>query len=260
MSAVVPPGDGVPDSGLKSVLTALDLLDCFMTSDELGVTDIAHRLNVAKSTAHRLLTTLSARGMVEKNPQTGRYRLGMHAYELGAITANRSRLRKLALPVMEDLRQRTGCTIHLSVADGADIIHLERLQSLRGMHVLGDMARRFPVHVTSGGKAIAAFNDEVAECRRQADFPVLTANTVRRQSEFDEVLAEVRARGYASNREEARLGFTSIAAPILDTNGVARAAISIVGPTSDIDPHFERISRLVMAAARKIGQFLPWAG
>jgi DNA-binding IclR family transcriptional regulator len=254
-----PPGDGVPDGGLKSVLTALDLLDCFMASDELGVTDIANRLHVAKSTAHRLLTTLAARGMAEKNPETGRYRLGMHVYELGTITANRSRLRKLALPVMEDLRQRTGYTIHLSVADGADIIHLERLQSMRGIQVLVDMKRRFPVHVTSGGKAIAAFNDDVADARRRADFPVLTSHTMRRESDFDNALAEVRRRGFAVNREEAMLGFTSIAAPILDTSGVARAAISIVGPNRDIDPHFERISRLVMAAARKIGQSLPWS-
>jgi DNA-binding IclR family transcriptional regulator len=246
------------DGGLKSVLTALDLLDCFMASDELGVTDIAQRLGVAKSTAHRLLTTLSARGMAEKNPETGRYRLGMHVYELGTLTANRNRLRKLALPVMEELRQLTGHTIHLSVADGADVIHLERLQSMRGVHVMVDLQRRFPVHSTAGGKAIAAFNAEVADARRRADFPVLTSRTVRSGSDFDRVLAEVRRTGYATNREEAMLGFTSIAAPILDSAGLARAAISIAGPNREIDPNFERIARLVLTAARKISKALPW--
>jgi DNA-binding IclR family transcriptional regulator len=257
-SAREPAADTGRDGGLKSVLTALDLLDCFMASDELGVTDIAHRLGVAKSTAHRLLTTLAARGMAEKNPETGRYRLGMHVYELGTLTANRNRLRKLALPVMEELRQLTGHTIHLSVADGADVIHLERLQSMRGVHVMVDLQRRFPVHCTSGGKAIAAFNAEVADARRRADFPVLTSRTVRSGSDFDRVLAEVRQVGYATNREEAMLGFTSIAAPILDTDGVARAAISIAGPNREIDPNFERIARLVMTAARKISKLLPW--
>jgi DNA-binding IclR family transcriptional regulator len=254
----VPPADRTLDGGLKSVLTALDLLDCFMASDELGVTDIAQKLGVAKSTAHRLLTTLVARGMAEKNPETGRYRLGMHVYELGTLSASRNRLRKLALPVMEELRQRTGHTIHLSVADGADVVHLERLQSMRGIHVLVDMQRRFPVHSTSGGKAIAAFNDEVADARRLADFPVLTSHTVHRESDFDRILAEVRQRGYAVNRDEALLGFTSIAAPILDSMGVARAAISIAGPNRDFDGSFDRVSRLVMAAARKISHALPW--
>ena len=267
MTPTAPPQSGEPtpvdpasgrDSGVKSVAAALDLLDCFMASDELGVTDIALKLGVAKSTAHRLLTTLAARGMAEKNPETGRYRLGMHVYELGTLAANRNRLRKLALPVMEELRQLTGHTIHLSVPDGADAIHLERLQSARDGRVMASLQRRFPVHSTSGGKAIAAFNAEVADARRRADFPVLTSNTVNTESDFDRTLAEVRRLGYAVNREEAMLGFTSVAAPIFDTKGIARAAISMTGPNSEIDPQFERIVRLVQTAARKIGKALPW--
>jgi DNA-binding IclR family transcriptional regulator len=258
----VPPAtgkdDGPPDGGLKSVLTTLDLLDCFMASDELGVSDIARQLGVAKSSAHRMLTTLVSRGMAEKNPETGRYRLGLHVYELGALSASRSRLRKVALPVMEDLRRRTGHTIHLSVADGADVIHLERLQSMRGIQAMGDMRRRFPVHSTAGGKAIAAFDPDVAEARRQSDFPVLTSQTVRSVTDFDRMLAEVRRQGYAVNRDEALLGFTSIAAPILDPTGKARAAISIAGPNSEFDPAFAQHARLVVAAARTISHELPW--
>ena len=257
---------GVPDSsvdrnldgGLKSVLTALDLLDCFMANDELGVTDIARQLGVAKSTAHRLLTTLVARGMAEKNPETGRYRLGLHVYELGTLSANRNRLRRLALPVMEELRQRTGFTSHLSVADGSDVIHLERLQSMRGMHVMVDMRRRFPVHSTAGGKAIAAFNADVADARRLADFPMLTSRTVRSETDFDRVLADVRRAGYATNRDEALLGFTSVAAPIFDSMGVARAAISVAGPNREFDPCFDRNARLVIAAAHRVSRSMPW--
>src|SRR5450432_3230962 len=66
------------DAGVKSVMSALDVLDCFAFDDELGVSDIARRLGVAKSTAHRLLTSLCARGLTEQNPETSQYRLGMH--------------------------------------------------------------------------------------------------------------------------------------------------------------------------------------
>ena len=244
--------------GLKSVLMTLDLLDCFMTSDELGVSDIARRLGVAKSSAHRMLTTLVSRGMAEKNPETGRYRLGLHVYELGALSASRSRLRKIALPIMEDLRHRTGHTIHLSVVDGADVIHLERLQSRRGLQVLADMRRRFPLHSTSGGKAIAAFDPLVAEARRRLEFPSLTSLTVSNADDFERMLAEVRQRGYAVNRDEALVGFTSVAAPILDPSGRARAAISIAGPTADLDSSFDHHTRLVVAAAKRIARELPW--
>ena len=246
------------DGGLKSVLTALDLLDCFMANDELGVNAIARKLGVAKSTAHRLLTTLVARGMAEKNPESGRYRLGLHVYELGTLSATRNRLRRLALPVMEELRQRTGNTCHLSVVDGIDVLHLERLQSMRGMHVMVNMRRRFPVHSTAGGKAIAAFNDDVADARKQADFPVLTSRTVRSESDFDRTLADVRRVGYAVNRNEALLGFTSVAAPIFDAMGTARAAISVAGPNKEFAPSFDRAARLVVAAAHRVSRAMPW--
>ncbi|MGN6609913.1 MAG: IclR family transcriptional regulator [Jatrophihabitans sp.] len=246
------------EGGLKSVLATLDLLDCFMAADELGVSDIARRLGVAKSSAHRMLTTLAARGLVEKNAETGRYRLGLHVYELGALTATRNRLRNIALPVMEDLRRRTGHTIHLTVADGADVIHLERLQSMHGIQVLGEMKRRFPAHSTSGGKAIAAFDPAVAQARREADFPVLTRNTAKSVKEFDAMLADVRRLGYAMNRDEALLGFTSIAAPILDPTNRARAAISMAGPTEDFAASVAQDARLVISAARCIAKALPW--
>ena len=92
------------DDALKSVANTLDVLDCFMTDDELGVSEIARSLGVAKSSAHRMLSTLAGRGFVEQNPDSGRYRLGLHLYELGQLSVSRSRLRQAALPIMEDLR------------------------------------------------------------------------------------------------------------------------------------------------------------
>ncbi|NLJ53301.1 MAG: helix-turn-helix domain-containing protein, partial [Intrasporangiaceae bacterium] len=72
-------------SSLRSVGTALDVLECFALDGELGVSDIARRLGVAKSTAHRLLQTLLSRGFVEQDNESGLYRLGIHIYELGTL-------------------------------------------------------------------------------------------------------------------------------------------------------------------------------
>jgi len=126
------------------------------------------------------------------------------------------------------------------------------------MHVMVDMRRRFPVHSTAGGKAIAAFNADVADARRLADFPMLTSRTVRSETDFDRVLADVRRAGYATNRDEALLGFTSVAAPIFDSMGVARAAISVAGPNREFDPCFDRNARLVIAAAHRVSRSMPW--
>ena len=86
--------------GLRSVGTALDVLECFAVDSALGVSDVARRLGVAKSTAHRVLSTLAGRGFVEQDAN-GLYRLGLHLYELGMLSHARNGLRHVALPVMQ---------------------------------------------------------------------------------------------------------------------------------------------------------------
>jgi DNA-binding IclR family transcriptional regulator len=252
-------GGRTGDGGLKSVATTLDLLDLFMTDDELGVTEVARHLGVAKSSAHRMLTTLVSRGFAEQDPDTGRYRLGLHVHELGQVSISRNRLHRRALPLLEELRQLTGQTIHLAIADGADVVHLERLQTRQGIELLADLPHRFPAHCSASGKVISAFNPDVAAARRRARFPSLTAATLHTETEFDAMLVDVRRRGVAYNNGEARVGAGSIAAPVCDGSGRARAAISVVGATPVLDRSREHFTRLVVAASRRLSRVVSWA-
>ena len=128
-------------SGLKSVGSALDVLECFALDGELGVSDIARRLGVAKSTAHRLLQTLASRGFVEQDAQTGQYRLGIHIYELGALALARNELRHVALPTLRQVAATTGLTVNFSVPDGPDIVFVERIENTDGVRLLGHFGR-----------------------------------------------------------------------------------------------------------------------
>lgn len=247
---------GGPEGGLRSVLTALDLLDCFTSDTELGVSDIARRLGVAKSTAHRLLTTLCARGFAEQNPQTGHYRLGFHLYELGQLAVSRMDLHAAALPLLEELRERTGRAVHLAIPDQGEVIYLERLQTVRVSRLFTGVGRRLPAHCTSSGKAIAAFNPLVARARTAAGFTGLTSSSIRSAAHFERELVGVRRAGYAVNHDEAKFGLSSVAAPVRDRTGVARAAISLVGPTSEVCAVLERDARLAGAAARRLSRRL----
>lgn len=243
---------------LKSVANALDVLDCFLTDDELGVSEVARSLGVAKSSAHRMLSTLVSRGFVERSPETGRYRLGLHLYELGQLSISRSRLRRAALPIMEELRQRTGCSIHLGVADGADVVHLERMQSREGIDLLETQPRRFPTHCSATGKVLAAFDPDVDEARRRVAFPPITDKSLHTVEEWEAVLAKIRRDGVAINRDEVQAGVMSIAAPIYDAIGRVRAALSIVGRTDGMQRSEPRLTRLVAEAARRLGRTVPW--
>jgi DNA-binding IclR family transcriptional regulator len=249
---------GIPAAdGLKSVSTALDVLECFAVDGELGVSDIARKLGIAKSTAHRLLTTLCSRGIAEQSPETGHYRLGLHLYELGQLAQARSILRHVALPTLTRLAETTGHTVNLGVADGPDVVFLERLENSEDLRFLGHAGRRYPSHCTSSGKAIAAYNPEAAQARRDAGFPPRVSHTVRSQNDWDRQLVEVRRRGFAVSTSESFDNVTTIAVPILDATRRASAAVSVLGPSAEIAPELERLARLVQEAARRISRALP---
>jgi DNA-binding IclR family transcriptional regulator len=244
------------DAGVKSVMSALDVLDCFAYDDELGVSDIARRLGVAKSTAHRLLTSLCARGVTEQNPETGQYRLGMHLFELGQLAQHRMRLRQTALPLLEELRQVSGCTVHLAISSGPDVLYVERLTTLRGIQLFGTVGRRVPAHCTSSGKVLAAFDPQLAAARKEAGFPPLTDASIRNAADYDRALADVRRKGVATNIGEAKVGLASVAAPVLDSTGQAQAAISLVGPAHELSNDIGRPARLVTVGARRLARML----
>jgi len=244
-----------PDGGVQSVYTAVDVLECLMRDEEVGVSAVARRLGVAKSTAHRLLTTLCARDLAERNPDTGRYRLGMRLFELGQMASDRFPLRRAALPLLEELRLASGHTVHLSVADGADVVFVERLHSLAGIRLMADSGRRLPAHVTSGGKVLAAFDPTVAQARRQAGFPRMTERTITSAADWDRTLAEVRRSGIAVSIGESHPRLTSVAAPVRNVRGRAFAAISVAGPSPEFGD-FGRASRLVLTAAAKLSHTL----
>jgi DNA-binding IclR family transcriptional regulator len=244
------------EGGLRSVLSALDALDCFQADEELGVTEVARRIGVAKSSAHRLLTTLCARGLAERVEENGRYRLGLHLYELGQLVIERNAMRKGAMVMLQELHHLTGCTIHLAVPDGSEVVYLERLVEKRSVRAFSQVSRRLPSHCTGSGKVIAAFTPVAASARSVAGFKPMTTQSIHSSAQYDKALVDIRKKGFAMNIDEALTGFTSVAAPVLGHDGMARAAISIVWPNRQMLTGVGRPVRLVQTAARRLSKEL----
>ncbi len=242
--------------GLKSVGTSLDVLECFATDGDLGVSDVARRIGVAKSTAHRILSTLVSRGFIEQDQQTGLYRLGLHIFELGQLAQARNEVRHAALPTLRQIATQTGLTVNLGIADGADVVFVERLEIGAGGQILSHAGRRFPVHTTSSGKVLAAFNPLVLQARVNAGFPPRVSRTVRSREEFERVVDQARRDGFATARDEAFDGAASVAVPILK-NKVAIASLSVFGTTETLDPQIDRVIPLLLAASNRIAKRLP---
>lgn len=241
--------------GLKSVGSALDVLECFATDGELGVSDVARRLGVAKSTAHRLLQTLVSRGFVEQDADTGLYRLGIHLFELGQLAQARNELRHAALPIMRHIAHATGLTVNFSVPDGPDVVFLERLESSEGVRILGHFGRRLPAHCTSSGKVIAAYNPEAYAARVTAGFPPRVTGTVRTLADWERVVEQARKDGYACSHSESFEGASSVAVPVL-LRRMAVASLSVFGPTERIEHQIERLVPLLTASSHRVARSL----
>jgi DNA-binding IclR family transcriptional regulator len=240
------------DGGLQSVRAAVHLLKAFAEDEKLGVTDVAKRIGVAKSTAHRLLKTLESEGLIEQTSDNGAYRLGMELIDLGSLVSARQDLRRASASIMEELREATGWTVHLIVVQGADVVSIERLTTRRSMQASGEMRRRWPLHVTSAGKVLAAYDPHALTARIAAGFPQLTDSTITTAEAFDKELAAIRLLGYARARDELKVGVSSIAAPIFGPTRTVRAAISVLGATADFDRDERRLAMIVDAAAKRL--------
>ena len=168
--------------------------------------------------------------------------------------ASRNQLRDHALPLLEALRAQTGETVHLAVPEGSQMFYVERLESYHGLRFSSRVARVRPIHLTSSGKAVAAFNQAVADGRHRrrlhAEDAAAASGT---RSSSCAASPRPGERGYAYSVGEDEPGLASVAAPVLDRTGVARAAISVAGPEPRISgTQISQVARRVKAAASQL--------
>lgn len=246
---------------LSSVANAVRVLDCFSATDrELGVSELARRLRIGKSTVHRLCATLAAGGLLDHNAETGRYRLGLHLYELGALVSAHMDLHEAAGPALLDVRNRTGETVQLAVLDRREVVYVERLESSHTVRLFGRVGHRNSAHCTATGKVLLAHLPE-AELDAVLDGWVLEARTpytITDHAALRKALAEVRRRGWGDNSNEVEIGVASVAAPVRDRMGAVVAALSVAGPAMRLDGgslrHFAGVAvEAAEAVSRRLG-------
>ena len=219
-------------SRLSSVTTAVRLLKMFSEGEaEIGVTSLAKRLGVAKSTVYRMASTLVAEGMLEQNPETEKYRLGIALFALGALVRQRMDLSNEGRPYIFNLREATNETVHLAVLDRSEIMYVYDLESTQAIRMRANLGARKPALCTAEGRAILAFQpSEVVEPMLRESFRPRTPKTETKPDILRARLAEVRELGFAREDEQSELGMRSIAAPVRDSTGLVVGAVGMAGP------------------------------
>jgi DNA-binding IclR family transcriptional regulator len=232
---------------LQSVSIALDVIDALSDAPELTLSELARRVGVAKSTAHRTCAVLADRGLVDRT-EAGGYRLGLRFVEYGHLATERTAVKDRGLPLLVELRNALGETVQIGV-------YVERVEGQRALRYTTN-SRRSPIHRSSAGKVLAAYNPEMLEARVKAGLTPSTGYTIVVPKVLVAELRRVRAQGFARSVDETELGMSSLAVPVsVAADGPVIAAISMVGPTARvIGEHETHHLATLQAGAHKLGE------
>ena len=221
-----------PRARLSSVANSIRLLTSFSGEEnELGITTLATRLRLAKSTVHRLAATLTSAGFLEQNSETGKYRLGVALFELGALVRRRMHVANEARPKLRELLEKTGETVQLGIVDHESVLYVYEMESRHAIRMAAAVGGRAPLHCTAVGKVLLAFQpvDYVKRVLSNG-LKSCTPKTMTRRDEVLAMLEEVAAREYAIDDEESEPGLRAIAAPVRNHTGSVIAALGVAAP------------------------------
>lgn len=223
-----------------------------------GVTAIAGRVRLPKSTVARLLATLEDMDAVERFDGS-QWRIGPGVEALTAAASPERSLVSAARPLLVDLVAELGEDAGLGLPDGNEIHYVDQVESDNPVQVRDWTGTRAPLHaVPSGLVLLAEWPADALDAYLAGDLVALTRRTVTDPGELRTRLAEVRERGHAWGLEEFAEGIDSVAAPIRDVRGNAIAAVHVHGPSYRFPaPRSEaRVANAVRAAAREISERL----
>jgi IclR family KDG regulon transcriptional repressor len=224
-----------PENAVNSVIRALTVLDLLgKANGELGTTEISRELGLHKSTVYRLLLTLVSSGYVEQNPETEKYRLGIHLAELGMTVLNGLDLRRTARPSLLKLADYCAESVHLGILEGHEVVYIDKIDVDRPLIMGSRIGGRSPAYCTGLGKVLLAYiaNEKLEQYLIQnPSLRRFTSNSLVDPENLKDHLSRIHAQGYAIDDEEHELGIRCVAVPVRNHRGEVTAAISVSGPT-----------------------------
>lgn len=224
----------------------------------MGVSELARRAGVPKSTAARLAAELTQHDLLERveTPHgSPELKLGHRLFELGQLASRQRQLREIALPFMADLRQVSRQTVHLAVPAETDVLYVEIVRSKDAPRMPSEVGGRLPAHACAVGKAMLAFApDEVVRAVVDRGLTAVGPRTITGAGLLLRELKRIRGTGVAYEHEESGHGVACVSSAILAPDGRPVAAISISGRTGTLD--LRRIGPAVRTAALAISREL----
>jgi IclR family KDG regulon transcriptional repressor len=238
----------------QTVQKALNLLEALVRSGQpRRLTELSRQLGLTKPNVYRLLSTLTILGYVKKDPDTSLYSPTLKLWEMGSMLVRDVDLVSVANPRLRRLCEETGESVQLTVFDAGYVVYVDKVDSVQPLKAMTSIGSRLPASITSTGKAILAWLPSEALDAAFQHVKRYTPLTLTRRKDIERELEETRARGYAINRGEYRVGVCGIAVPVRDRTGVVIASIGVWGAERNILGIREaELAEMAMVAGRDI--------
>lgn len=227
---------------MSSTEKALNILLAFTPHNHpMGTLELSRKLGIHKSTVSRLLSLLAENRFLQRNPETKKYMLGRSAAEIGnaVIRSLNNEIVTIAQPYLNELCEAVGESVALEVVSGTNVVLAYHSEGRRHIRFSFQLGEEVPLHVAAGAKTILAHSppDFVDLCL-QGKLNRFTENTIVSKNQYRNLLNEVRKTGLAYDNGERYEDTRAIAAPILNHDGIAVAAVVIAGPAFRLTSQF----------------------
>jgi DNA-binding IclR family transcriptional regulator len=229
-----PPVGHRPDAGRSVADRVLAVLDAFDASHRsLSLTALARRAGLPLATAHRLVSSLTRWGALERDT-SGAYHIGLRLWEVATLSPRGVGVREAALPFMEDLYEATHENVQLAVRDGLEVVYVELISGRSAVQVRTRVGSRWPLHATGVGLVLLAYGPpRLGERVCARPMRRFTERTIQDPARLRATLAEVRRTGIAVSDRQITMDGLSIAAPVRGPRGEVVASLSVVVPAAE---------------------------
>jgi DNA-binding IclR family transcriptional regulator len=241
---------------IQSVDRALMILDQFSLSEkEIGLSDLANRIGLKRTTCYGLAETLLAKGYLGFNESTSRYRLGIKTFEIGQIYSQGVELRDIAKPHIQSLSDKYGQTVHLVIYDDCDAVYIDKVGEHDSFRIRSRIGMRAERYCTAVSKVILShLSDTRLNQILSNRIKKYTDNTIDDPKTYREELRRIHRMGYAVDKEEFEIGLICIAAPVYNCGEKLIGAISMSGSTFEMIKNAEQAIIDTKSAAANISK------
>jgi len=227
--------------------------------DGLSNAEISRKLQIPKSSASYILRTLERQAYLNRDSDSGKYRVGLKILSLSRGALSGIDVREVALPIMRHLMEKTNLTCHLAILDGPEAVYIEKVEPQGFIRMDTWVGRRMRVHATSVGKSLVAHipQPKLEKILSERGMEKRTPKTITTLPRLLKELEKVRTQGYSVDDEENNIGARCLGAPIFDQSGHIEAALGLSGTINQVNPQtMPRIIEALKDAARHISMQL----